>query len=545
MGVRPAREPVAWPGGGIQPRLTGVRAGQGAAAYAAQPVWRMAAGMEMHDLRGFLALLRQRGQLLDVEAAVDPVLESTALSLRALREQGPALLMHQPVGSAHPLLGNLFGHRRRIELALGGRPLASLRELGELLAAIKEPRWPSSLKDALQSWPELAQLANVAPRRMPAAAFNEVVLERDDIDLARLPIQHCWPEDADRLITFGMVVTRGTTQARQNLGIYRQQPIGRNRVIMRWLAHRGGAQDYASWQAAHPDRPFPVLVAIGADPATMLAAVAPVPDTLSEYEFAGLLRGSRSRVWRSETTGLDAPAGAEIVLEGFIHPGDTALEGPFGDHTGYYNVQAHFPVLTIERMRLRADAIYHGSYMGRSPLDEPSVLSAALNDVFVPILRKVFPEIVDFYLPPEACSYRLAVVSIRKQYPGHARRVMMGIWSYLRQFTYTKFVVVTDEDIDVRDWGQVMWAVSTRVDPARDALLVENTPIDYLDFASPVQGLGSKLGLDATGKWPGETSREWGRPIRPDPAVERRVERLWDALSQVAAGARHDHPGPT
>ncbi|MCW4454716.1 UbiD family decarboxylase [Flavobacterium sp. MXW15] len=500
----------------------------------------------MHDLRTFLALLRQRGQLLDVEAAVDPVLESTALSQRALREQGPALLMRHPLGSAHPLLGNLFGHRRRIELALGGRPLASLRELGELLAAIKEPRWPSSLKDALRSWPELAQLANVAPRRVPEAAFNELVLERDDIDLARLPIQHCWPEDIDRLITFGMVVTRGTTQARQNVGIYRQQPIGRNRVIMRWLAHRGGAQDHASWQAAHPDRPFPVLVAIGADPATMLAAVAPVPDTLSEYEFAGLLRGARTQLWRSETTGLDAPAGAEIVLEGFIHPGDTALEGPFGDHTGYYNAQAHFPVLTIERMRLRGDAIYHGSYMGRSPLDEPSVLSAALNDVFVPILRKVFPEIVDFHLPPEACSYRLAVVSIRKQYPGHARRIMMGVWSYLRQFTYTKFVIVTDEDIDVRDWGQVLWALSTRVDPARDALLVENTPIDYLDFASPVSGLGSKLGLDATGKWPGETSRPWGRPIRPDAAVERRVEALWAALWQARAGGDgRGHLAPT
>lgn len=500
----------------------------------------------MHDLRTFLALLRQRGQLLDVEAAVDPVLESTALSQRALREQGPALLMRHPVGSAHPLLGNLFGHRRRIELALGGRPLASLRELGELLAAIKEPRWPSSLKDALRSWPELAQLANVAPRRVPEAAFNELVLERDDIDLARLPIQHCWPEDIDRLITFGMVVTRGTTQARQNVGIYRQQPIGRNRVIMRWLAHRGGAQDYASWQAADPDRPFPVLVAIGADPATMLAAVAPVPDTLSEYEFAGLLRGARTQLWHSETTGLDAPAGAEIVLEGFIHPGDTALEGPFGDHTGYYNAQAHFPVLTIERMRLRADAIYHGSYMGRSPLDEPSVLSAALNDVFVPILRKVFPEIVDFHLPPEACSYRLALVSIRKQYPGHARRIMMGVWSYLRQFTYTKFVIVTDEDIDVRDWGQVLWALSTRVDPARDALLVENTPIDYLDFASPVSGLGSKLGLDATGKWPGETSRPWGRPIRPDAAVEQRVEALWAALSLARAGGDgRGHLAPT
>ncbi len=491
--------------------------------------------MAFHDLRQFLQRLAEQDQLLSIDAPVDPELESTALSLRALRAEGPALLMNNPAGSEHPLLGNLFGHRRRIELALGGRPLASLRELGELLAAVKEPRWPSGLREALGSWPELAQLAHVAPRQVGEAAFCEQVLEKDEIDLRRLPIQRCWPEDIDRLITFGLVITRGTRQPRQNVAIYRQQPIGRNRVIMRWLPHRGGALDYASWQAAHPDRPFPVLVAIGADPATMLAAVAPVPDTLSEYEFAGLLRGARTRLWRSELTGLDAPAGAEILLEGFIHPGDTALEGPFGDHTGYYNAQGTFPVLTIERMRLRRDAIYHGSYMGRAPFDEPSVLSMALNDVFVPILRKVFPEIVDFYLPPEACSYRVAVVSIRKQYPGHARRVMMGVWSYLRQFTYTKFVIVTDEDIDVRDWAQVIWAVSTRVDPARDSMLVENTPIDYLDFASPVSGLGSKLGLDATRKWAGESDREWGRPITLDPKVELRVEALWTQLMKAHA----------
>ncbi len=487
----------------------------------------------MHDLRSFLQHLSRHRQLLEIDAPVDPVLESTTLSLRALREGGPALLMNKVVGSPHAMLGNLFGHRRRIELAIGDRPLASLHELGQLLASLKEPRGPSSLREALHSWTELAQLAHVAPRQVDDAAFCEQVYEGDQVDLGRLPIQHCWPEDAGRLITFGLVITRGVHQRRQNLAIYRQQVIGRNRVIMRWLAHRGGAQDYASWQQAWPDRPFPVLVAIGADPATMLAAVAPVPDTLSEYEFAGLLRGARSRVWRSQATGLDAPAGAEILLEGVIHPGDTALEGPFGDHTGYYNAQGTFPVLTVERMYLRHDAIYHGSYMGRSPHDEPSVLSMALNDIFVPILQKVFPEIVDFYLPPEACSYRVAVVSIRKQYPGHARRIMMGIWSYLRQFTYTKFVIVTDEDIDVRDWGQVVWAISTRVDPARDSLLVENTPIDYLDFATPVSGLGSKLGLDATRKWPAESAREWGRPITLDPKVEQRMDAVWTQLCRA------------
>ncbi len=486
--------------------------------------------MAFHDLRGFLERLERGGALRRVAEPVDPELESTALCLRTQKAGGPALLFEQPTGSTHPLLGNLFGRRDRIEAALGGRPLASLRELGELLAFVREPRWPSNLREALERWPQFAQLAHVAPKAVAEAAFNADVRTGADIDLATLPIQRCWPEDAGRLITFGLVVTRGTRQPRQNVAIYRQQLLGPNRVIMRWLPHRGGALDYASWRAQHPDEPFPVIVAIGADPATMLAAVAPVPDTLSEYEFAGLLRGERTRVWHSELTGLDAPAGAEMVLEGFIHPGDTAIEGPFGDHTGYYNAQGEFPVLTVERLSLRRGAIYHGSYMGRSPYDEPSELALALNELFVPLLRRMFPEVVDFYLPPEACSYRVAVVSIRKQYPGHARRVMMGIWSCLRQFTYTKFVIVTDDDIDVRDWSQVIWAVSTRVDPARDSLMVENTPIDYLDFSSPVPNLGSKLGLDATNKWPAETARPWSRPIELDRAVERRVDHLYSRL---------------
>ena len=490
--------------------------------------------MSFHDLRGFLGRLEREQQLARVGSEVDPHLETTALSLRALREGGPALLMQHPRGSQHAYLGNLMGHRRRIELAMADRPLSSLRELGTLLASIKEPRWPSSLRQALAQWPELAQLAHVAPQNVRDAAFLDRSIERKDIDLDELRIQHCWPGDAGKLITLGLVVTRGTRQTRQNVAIYRQQVIGPNRVIMRWLPHRGGALDYADWKRAHPQQPFPVLVVIGADPATLLAAVAPVPDTLSEYEFAGLLRGQRTRLWRSELTGLDAPAGAEIVLEGFIHPGDTALEGPFGDHTGYYNAQDHFPVLTIERMRLRNAAIYHGSYMGRAPHDEPSVMAMALNDVFVPILQKVFPEIIDFHLPPEACSYRIAVVAIRKQYAGHARRVMMSVWSYLRQFTYTKFVIVVDEDIDARDWSQVIWAMSTRVDPARDTMLVENTPIDYLDFASPVAGLGSKLGIDATNKWPGETTRDWGKPIQSDAQVEKRVDALWAQLVRAS-----------
>lgn len=486
--------------------------------------------MAHSDLRQFLGQLETSGQLKRVAAEVDPELESTSMCLRSLKASGPALLFEQVRGSKMPLLGNLFGTRERIESALGGRPLNSLRELGELLAAIKEPRWPSSLKAALASWPELAQLALVAPRHTREAAFQHQVLEGEDIDLGMLPIQRCWPEDVSRLITFGLVITRGPRQQRQNVAVYRQQLIGPNSLIMRWLPHRGGALDYADHCAATPNAPFPILVAIGADPATMLAAVAPVPDTLSEHEFAGLLRGQRSQLWHSQLTGLDAPASAEILLEGFIHAGDRAIEGPFGDHTGYYNGQGRFPVLSVERMSLRQGAIYHGSYMGRAPFDEPSVMAGALNDLFVPILRKVFPEIIDFYLPPEACSYRIAVVSIRKQYAGHARRVMMGIWSYLRQFTYTKFIVIVDDDIDARDWRQVIWAIATRVDPARDSMLVEQTPIDYLDFASPIAGLGSKLGLDATNKWPGETSREWGRPIQLDAAVEKRVDALWQSL---------------
>ncbi|GIX34589.1 MAG: 3-octaprenyl-4-hydroxybenzoate carboxy-lyase [Lysobacteraceae bacterium] len=483
--------------------------------------------MAFHDLRSFVEALAARGELREVDEQVDSELESTALCLHSLRNDGPALLLRRVRGSAHAFLGNVYGARRRIEMALGGRPLSSLRELGELLAALKEPSWPASLREALQSWPELAQLAHVAPRRVDAAPFNEVVVEGEDVDLGSLPIQRCWPRDAGRLITLGVVITRGPRQRRQNLAIYRQQWIGPNRLIMRWLPHRGGALDHADWQQLYPDRPFPVLVAIGVDPATLLAAVAPVPDTLSEHEFAGLLRGERSRVWRSALTGLDAPAGAEILLEGHIHPGDRALEGPFGDHTGYYNAQGEFPVFTVERVRMRRGAIYQGSYMGRSPWDEPSVLAMALNDVFVPILRRVFPEVVDFHLPPEACSYRIAVVSIRKQYPGHARRMMMGVWSYLRQFTYTKFVIVTDPDIDVRNWSEVIWAVSTRVDPARDTLLIDRTPIDYLDFASPEPNLGSRMGLDATRKWPGETHRPWSEPIVPDPEVTRRMAELW------------------
>ncbi len=375
----------------------------------------------------------------------------------------------------------------------------------------------------------LKQVLNMAPKVVSGAPCQEIVWEGAAVDLSRLPVQTCWPGDAGPLITWGLTVTRGPHKARQNLGIYRQQVIARNKVIMRWLAHRGGALDFRDHGLAHPGQPFPVAVALGADPATILGAVTPVPDTLSEYQFAGLLRGSKTELTKCIGSDLQVPASAEIVLEGCIHPGDKALEGPFGDHTGYYNEQEEFPVLTIDRITMRRDPIYHSTYTGKPP-DEPAILGVALNEVFVPLLTKQFPEIVDFYLPPEGCSYRIAVVSMRKQYPGHAKRVMFGIWSYLRQFMYTKFIIVVDDDIDVRDWKEVIWAVTTRVDPARDLLIAENTPIDYLDFASPVSGLGSKLGLDATNKWPGETARAWGKPIAMDAQVKQRIDRMWSEL---------------
>ncbi|CAK0779536.1 3-octaprenyl-4-hydroxybenzoate decarboxylase [Gammaproteobacteria bacterium] len=482
------------------------------------------------DLRGFLTFLETRGQLHRIATPVDPYLEVTEICDRTLRAGGPALFFEQPKGTTGvPLLANLFGTPERVAWGMGAESVEALREVGRLLAFLKEPAPPQGMKDAWEKLPIFARVLDMAPKVVRSPPCQEVVLEGSAVDLSAWPIQTCWPEDAGPLITWGLVITRGPRQARQNLGIYRMQVIGPNRVIMRWLAHRGGALDFRDWQAAHPGQPFPVCVAIGADPATTLAAVTPIPDTLSEYAFAGLLRNARTLVAPALGSDLQVPASAEIVLEGHLHPGDTAPEGPFGDHTGYYNEVESFPVLTLDRLSHRRQPIYHSTFTGRPP-DEPAILGVALNEVFVPILQKQFPEIVDFYLPPEGCSYRLALVAIRKQYPGHAKRVMFGVWSFLRQFMYTKFVVVTDEDVNVRDWRDVIWAITTRMDPARDTSLIEQTPIDYLDFASPVSGLGSKMGLDATSKWPGEVNRAWGRPIRMDEAVRQRVDALWEAL---------------
>ena len=500
---------------------------------------------EYADLRDFLAQLERRGELKRIRAEVDPRLEMTEICDRVLKAGGPALLFEKPRRAhAIPVLGNLFGTTRRVALGMGEESVEALREIGKLLAFLKEPEPPKGLKDAWQNTrPVFMQVMNMAPKERGGAVpgggappCQEIVWEGADVDLGRLPVQTCWPDDAGPLITWGLTVTRGPHKTRQNLGIYRQQVIARNKVIMRWLAHRGGALDFRDHAAASPGAPFPVAVALGADPATILGAVTPVPDTLSEYQFAGLLRGSRTEIVQCITHGLHVPASAELVLEGFLRPDpadpsgyETAAEGPFGDHTGYYNEVERFPVLTIERITMRKDPIYHSTYTGKPP-DEPSVLGVALNEVFVPLLQKQFPEIADFYLPPEGCSYRIAVVSLKKQYAGHAKRVMFGVWSFLRQFMYTKFVVVTDDDVDIRDWKDVIWAITTRVDPLRDTLLVESTPIDYLDFASPVSGLGSKMGIDATNKWPGETTRAWGRTIAMDPAVKARVDALWREL---------------
>lgn len=514
--------------------------------------------MKYRDLRDFIAQLEQQGELRKTAEPVSPALEMTAIGDKLLRSGGPAVLFQNPVGYKIPCLVNLFGTPKRVALGMGAASADELRDVGRLLAALKEPEPPKGLKEAGRLLQMAKAVWDMKPAVLGRAPCQDVVQSGPDVDLGELPVQTCWPGDAGPLITWGLVVTRGPQNVaqprrRQNLGIYRQQVIGRREVIMRWLAHRGGALDFREFARANPGRPFPIAVALGADPATILGAVTPVPDTLSEYQFAGLLRGGRTEVVDSgvgDGLPLQVPASAEIVLEGHIPPAEPgfagtsergvplkevggylhALEGPFGDHTGYYNEQDWFPVFRIDRLTHRRDPIYHSTYTGKPP-DEPAVLGVALNEVFVPILQKQFPEIADFYLPPEGCSYRMAVISIRKAYPGHAKRVMFGLWSFLRQFMYTKFIVVTDDDVDIRDWKEVIWAITTRMDPVRDTTLVEQTPIDYLDFASPVSGLGGKMGLDATNKWPGETSREWGRSITMDAAVEARVADLVARLS--------------
>ena len=485
--------------------------------------------MSFKDLREFISLLEQEGELKRITDEIDPNLEITEIADRCLRNGGPALLFENPKGSSVPLLANLFGNTKRIALAMGQQDLEGLRDVGRLLAFLKEPSPPKGWRDLWQSLPSYKNVLNMPPAVRKTAPCQEVVIAEEDVDLGFLPIQTCWPGDAGPLVTWPLVITRGPEKDRQNLGIYRMQKIGPNKLIMRWLSHRGGALDFKEWQDKFPGEGFPVSIAIGADPATVLATVTPVPDTLSEYAFAGLLRNSKTEVVKSLTNDLQVPASAEIVLEGVIEADKMADEGPYGDHTGYHNEVERFPVFTIKRITHRRDPIYHSTYTGRPP-DEPAMLGVALNEVFVPLLQKQFPEIVDFYLPPEGCSYRMAIVSMKKQYPGHAKRVMMGVWSFLRQFMYTKFVVVVDEDINIRRWEDVIWAITTRMDPIRDTVMIDNTPIDYLDFASPVAGLGSKMGLDATNKMAGETEREWGSTITMSDEVKARVDSLWQDL---------------
>ncbi|ULJ60037.1 4-hydroxy-3-polyprenylbenzoate decarboxylase [Wielerella bovis] len=490
--------------------------------------------MKYKDLREFIQILEQQGKLKRITAPVSPHLEITEISDRVLRAGGAALLFENPVRPdgtkyAYPVLANLFGTTERVAMGMGASDISELRDIGKTLAYLKEPEPPKGVKDAFSKLPLLKDIWSMAPNIVKNAPCQEIVLEGENVNLYDLPIQHCWAGDVAPLITWGLTVTRGYNKKRQNLGIYRQQVLGKNKVIMRWLAHRGGALDFQEHKRLFPDKPYPVSVVLGCDPATILGAVTPVPDTLSEYQFAGLLRGARTELTKCIGNDLHVPARAEIVLEGVIYPDEVALEGPYGDHTGYYNEQDYFPVFTVERITMRENPIYHSTYTGAPP-DEPAVLGEALNEVFVPLLQKQFPEIVDFYLPPEACSYRMAVVSMKKQYAGHAKRVMMGCWSFLRQFMYTKFIVVVDDDIDVRDWKQVIWAMTTRMDPVRDTVLMENTPIDYLDFASPVSGLGGKMGMDATNKWAGETNREWGVPIKHDPDTVAKVDKMWADL---------------
>jgi 4-hydroxy-3-polyprenylbenzoate decarboxylase len=485
--------------------------------------------MKYADLRDFISQLEGRGLLKRINYPVSPYLEMTAVSDRVLRAEGPALLFTNTPNYSMPVLTNLFGTPERVALGMGEETVSALREVGILLAALKEPEPPKGFKDAFSKLPLLKQALNMAPKYVSGAECQSQVWEGDEVDLTRLPIQTCWSGDVAPLITWGLVTTKGPTQDRENMGIYRQQLLSKNKLIMRWLSHRGGALDYQAWQQEYPGERFSIAVTLGADPATILAAVTPVPDSLSEYAFAGLLRGQRTRLTRCIGNDLHVPASAEIILEGYLEPGVDAPEGPFGDHTGYYNEVQSFPVFTVERITHREQPIYHSTYTGRPP-DEPAILGVALNEVFIPFLQKLFPEIVDFYLPPEGCSYRLAIVTIKKQYPGHAKRVMMAVWSFLRQFMYTKFVIVCDDDVNARNWQDVVWAMTTRMDPARDTVMIENTPIDYLDFASPVSGLGSKMGLDATSKWPGETQRDWGKPIVMDQDILDKVNGYWSLL---------------
>jgi len=508
----------------------------------------MTGAMPYQSLRDFMEALEKSGRLVRVTEPVSPNLEMTEIQTRLLAEGGPAVLFENVVGDDGkkydmPVLVNLFGTVDRVAAGMNRKP-EELREVGETLAFLKQPEPPASIREAFSLLPLAKTVMAMKPKTVSKAPCQEVVLQGDDIDLSKIPVQSCWPGEPGPLITWPLVVTQGPSAGAKggdkrdvfNLGIYRMQVLGKNKTIMRWLKHRGGAQHHARWKQEKRE-PLPAAIVLGADPGTILAAVTPVPDTLSEYQFAGLLRGEKVELVDCKTVPLKVPATAEIILEGYVSLDEYAPEGPYGDHTGYYNSVEDFPVFTVTAITMRKKPIYLSTFTGRPP-DEPSVLGEALNDVFVPLLQQQFPEIVDFWLPPEGCSYRIAVVSMKKAYAGHAKRVMMGVWSFLRQFMYTKFVIVVDDDIDVRDWKDVMWAISTRMDPVRDITTVTDTPIDYLDFASPVSGLGGKLGLDATNKLPGETNREWGEKIYMEDDIIDRVDQKWERYGLPGSGKK-------
>jgi len=503
--------------------------------------------MPFTSLRDFIDRLEAAGRLCRVSEPVSSVLELTEIHTRLLAEQGPAVIFEHVLKadgsrSVMPVLTNLFGTVERVAWGMDREP-HELRQVGEMLAFLKQPEPPGGFREALEMVPLLKTVVAMRPRSVSSAPCQEVVLKGTDIDLGRLPVQTCWPDEPAPLITWPLVVTKGPSHGSKgarrednfNLGIYRMQVLGRDRTLMRWLKHRGGAQHHHRWKSSGRSEPLPAAAVLGADPGTILAAVTPVPDTLSEYQFAGLLRNRRVELVDCKTVPLKVPAQAEIVLEGHVSLDEYGDEGPYGDHTGYYNSVERFPVFTVTAMTMRRDPLYLTTFTGRPP-DEPSVLGEALNEVFIPLLTQQFPEIVDFWLPPEGCSYRIAVVSMKKAYPGHAKRVMMGVWSFLRQFMYTKWVIVVDDDINARDWKDVMWALSTRMDPVRDVTMIEGSPIDYLDFASPVSGLGGKVGLDATNKWPPETTREWGRQLRMTDSVVEEISRKWESLGLPGSG---------
>ncbi|URJ26196.1 4-hydroxy-3-polyprenylbenzoate decarboxylase [Blochmannia endosymbiont of Camponotus modoc] len=485
--------------------------------------------MKYKDLRDFIKILEHRGDLKRIKFPINPDLEITEIADRTIKSGGPALFFENPTGYTIPVLCNLFGTPNRIALGMGKENILSLRDVGKLLAFLREPELPTGVHDFFSKIPHFRHILHMPIKRVSTAPCQENVWCNQDVDITHMPIMRCWPQDVSPIITWGITITRGLKSKRQNLGIYRQQVLSKNKIIMRWLSHRGGALDFQEWHKNTSERRFPITVALGADPATLIGAVVPIPDTLSEYAFSGLLRGCRTEVIKCISCDLDVPANSEIVLEGYLERDETAIEGPFGDHTGYYNTTAKFPVCTITHITQRNNPIYHSTYTGRPP-DEPAILGMAMNEMFIPIIQKQFPEITDFYLPPEGCSYRLAVVTIKKQYIGHAKRIIFGIWSFLKQFMYTKFIIVCDDDINARDWNDVVWAITTRLDPDRDIIIVKNTPIDYLDFSSPISGLGSKIGMDATNKWPGETEREWGIPIKMHDTVRHYIDSIWEKL---------------